>query len=90
MNGLILLILFIGSLMIIVGLYEEKLRIAQESKKIEYRFIPRTYYEEQMSYANLFDKVGDMFDNPDPWNDRNIYSSDKKDRNDTDMEKKLI
>lgn len=66
-----------GALLIIIGLYEEKLAMANQNKKIEYRFIPRTYYEEQMSYANLFDKVGDMFDKPDPWHDRNIYTSDK-------------
>jgi len=69
-----------GALLIIIGLYEEKLEMANQNKKIEYRFIPRTYYEEQMSYANLFDKVGDMFDHPDPWHDRNIYTSDNDSR----------
>lgn len=88
MNSIVLLFIFFGAILVIVGLYEEKLKIAQQDKKIEYRFIPRTYYEEQMSYDNLFDKVGSMFDDPDPWQERVLHDDEKL--NHPSQEKKKI
>ena len=73
MKALILFFVFAGMLIIIVGIYEQKLKVAEQSKKIEYKFVPRTYYEEQL--ANTSDvsfKMADMFNNESPWYDRTI------------------
>lgn len=48
----VVLVLFLGMAMIIHSVYEEKLQRAQRQTKIEYRFLPRTLYEEQLSEDN--------------------------------------
>lgn len=58
--------------MIMTGIYEEKLKIAESNKKIEYRFIPRTYYEEQLSNSDLTSKMSNMFNYESPWFDRTV------------------
>lgn len=59
--------------MIIAGVYEQKLEIAQQNKQIEYRFVPRTFYEEQMGGAgDVSDKYGAMFETESPWFDRTM------------------
>ena len=35
--------------------------------KIEYRYIPRSFYEEQVSSVNLKNLYSDMFNEPDSW-----------------------
>lgn len=73
MKNLIILMIFIGSLMILMGIYEEKLKIAESSKKIEYKFIPRTYYDEQLSGDNSVSlNFSDMFKKQGPWLDKEI------------------
>lgn len=73
MKSLIILLFFIAALCIIVGIYEQKLEIAEQNKQIEYRFIPRTLYEEQMGHgADVSDKFGTMFENESPWFDRTV------------------
>lgn len=73
MKSFLILLFFIASLFIITGIYEQKLAIAQQNKQIEYRFIPRTYYEEQMGDgAAVSDKYGSMFDKESPWFDRTV------------------
>ena len=52
--------------MIIHGVYEEKLRISEQNKKIEYKFIPRTLYEEQLSDSNLSNQIDSIYDSS-PW-----------------------
>ena len=55
-------LLFLGIILIINGIYEQKFQSLKKNVKIEYRFIPRTYYEEQLSqnadvtsnYKNMF------------------------------------
>lgn len=63
---------FVGSFLVLTGIYEEKIKQAESVKKIEYKFIPRTYYEEQMAESDLLLKVGDMFNSVSPWYDRTI------------------
>lgn len=73
MKPFFVLAFFIGCLFIIIGIYEQKLEIAEQNKQIEYRFIPRTFYEEQMGNgASVSDKFGSMFDNESPWFDRTV------------------
>lgn len=73
MKNFILLMIFVGSLLVLMGVYEEKLKIAESSKKIEYKFIPRTYYDEQLSGNNDISlNFSDMFNKQGPWLDKTI------------------
>lgn len=75
MKSILLFLFFIGSFLILSGVYEQKLDIAEQNKKIEYRFIPRTYYEEQMNQeGDIMTKYGDLFKTESPWYDRTIGS----------------
>jgi hypothetical protein len=68
-----MLLIFIAAICIIIGIYEQKLEIAEQNKEIEYRFVPRTYYEEQMGNGgNVSDKFATMFDTESPWFDRTV------------------
>lgn len=73
MKAFLILLLFISAIFIITGLYEQKLAVAEGNTKIEYRFIPRTFYEEQMGDgAAVSDKLGSIFNKESPWFDRTI------------------
>lgn len=72
MKTVIILILFVGIFMIVHGIYEQKLKAAESNTKIEYRFIPRTLYEEQMNSDDLSLKMADIFNKESPWYDRMI------------------
>jgi hypothetical protein len=67
MKTFIVLVLFIGIFMITHGIYEQKLKAMSNDKKIVYKFIPRTYYEEQLSDNNVMNKLGGMFSNDSTW-----------------------
>jgi len=47
MRFLVMTMLFVGGLMMIHGLYEDRYLRIKKSLDVKYRFIPRTYYEEQ-------------------------------------------
>ena len=65
---MVILILFIGLFFIVNGIYEQKLKSVEENPKIVYKFIPRTYYEEQIFDNNVTAKMSNMFnDNDQPW-----------------------
>ena len=68
MKTWLIFIMFVGMLLIVHGIYEEKLAAFQKNVKIEYRFVPRTYYEEQLMNAEgtLSDKFKSMFEGVDP------------------------
>lgn len=66
MQALLLLILFAGAFLVLHGVYEDKLRRERITKKVEYRFIPRTYYEEQMDANAVSGATRDMFNRPAP------------------------
>lgn len=73
MKSIIVFMFFIAFFFILTGVYDQKLEAAQQNKEIEYRFIPRTLYEEQTSNAGeVSDKFGSMFDNESPWFDRTV------------------
>ena len=70
---LVMFIFFTSAFLIMTGIYEQKLAEARNNKQIEYRFIPRTYYEEQMGKNNtVTDKMSDMFMMESPWFDRTV------------------
>lgn len=73
MKSIIMFLVFLGSILIISGVYDEKIKIAESKKKIEYKFIPRTYYEEQLSNNNDISlNFESMFNHVSPWFDRTI------------------
>lgn len=74
MKTLIVFMLFVGLFLCVSGVYEQRLKEAREEKRVEYRFIPRTMYEEQLSggdgdgASTLFaERVLPMFGGEQPW-----------------------
>jgi hypothetical protein len=68
MKLFIVIIFFVGVLMIINGIYEERYKEMKNKVKVEYRFIPRSYYDEQIfsnqfqsKFSNLFDEERDAW-----------------------------
>ena len=46
--------------------------------RIEYRYIPRTFYDEQLSSGNVLKQFSSMFEDENPWiKDRNLKEKDK-------------
>lgn len=66
MKSLSLLVLVIGIVFITVGYMDNKVDKLKSEKKIEYRFVPRTIYDEQIKPANLSDTFSTMFSDIDP------------------------
>ena len=73
MKLFILLLLFAGILLLIQGLYNDNIKKIQERVKVEYRFIPRSYYDD-MYFSNQFSLItDDIFTKTnDEWFDKNI------------------
>lgn len=67
MNAAIVLILFAGMALVMHGIYQEKVRAIEQNVRIEYRFVPRTLYEEQMATADLSGRYRSMFAQAEPW-----------------------
>ena len=68
----LLLILFIGMVMVLHGIYEQKLRNVKKLVRTEYRFVPKTLYEEVLATNDVQSIYKNYFDSPDPWYNRNI------------------
>ena len=66
-RAIIVLMLFGGMAMILHSVYEEKLARANKHAKVEYRFLPRTLYEEQMAQTDTLGEFKSMFDRTSPW-----------------------
>ena len=88
MHAFIVLLMFVGMALVIHGIYEEKFQNFQRHSRVEYRFIPRTMYDEQMAQTDLVGKMGNMFEKESPWYDRNIGEDNKKNRTLTERKKK--
>lgn len=61
--------LFVGMFLVVHGVYEEKLEAQRRSSvRVEYRFVPRTFYEEQLGNdaTPLGDAFKSMFEGVDP------------------------
>lgn len=72
MKAFVLFFFVIGLFLIMHGMYEEKIRAIEKDKKIEYRFIPRTYLEEQLADTNVSGKMASMFTKESPWFERTV------------------
>jgi len=72
MKSIILLLFMIGVIMVIIG-YTRQYSVCP-NPRIEYRYIPRTFYDEQLSSPNILKQFSSMFEDENPWiMDRNIY-----------------
>lgn len=56
----------LGIIMITVGYMDKKVDKAEKEKQIEYRFVPRSIYDEQIQPVNLSDTFSTMFSDIDP------------------------
>jgi hypothetical protein len=65
-------LLIIGVFLIVHGVYEDKYQQLKKQVKVEYRFVPRTYYEDQLFESQFKSKTSPMFDEDDQWYDRNV------------------
>ena len=65
MQSISLLILIIGIIFITIG-YNERISKCP-LPKIEYRYIPRNFYEEQNAQVNLKNLYSNMFDKSSTW-----------------------
>jgi hypothetical protein len=72
MKAFVLFFFVLGLFLIMHGMYEEKIRAIQKDKRIEYRFIPRTYLEEQLADTNVSGKMASMFTKESPWFERTV------------------
>jgi hypothetical protein len=67
MKSIIILLFIIGVVMLTIGYQKDLLNKVEVKEKIEYRFIPRSIYEEQFGKTDLTRSFRDMF------NYENIY-----------------
>jgi hypothetical protein len=61
MKSLVLFLLVLAVMMITVGYHQKLQESFKQEKIIEYRYIPRSYIEEQMEPVNLQKSFFDMF-----------------------------
>ena len=62
MQLLIRLVFFFGIIVVVHGIYQEKFQKIKDNKKIEYRFVPRSYYDEQIFSSQFSSKFSNIFD----------------------------
>lgn len=69
MKAFVVLLLFVGMAMVIHGVYEERYEELKKNVRVEYRFLPRTLYEEQLGRDDpaLTVKFKSMFQDDSPW-----------------------
>tara|TARA_B100000925_G_scaffold289359_1_gene272087 strand:+ start:1142 stop:1543 length:402 start_codon:yes stop_codon:yes gene_type:complete len=74
---------FFGIILVVHGIYEEKFQKIKNNVKIQYRFVPRSYYDEQVFSSQFSSKFSNIFDeDQDEWsaNQRTFtpYNIDKQ------------
>ena len=74
MKSLILIFFIIGIVLITKGYMENHSKCPLPL--IEYRYIPRNFYEEQITENNLKNMYSDMFNAPDTWAKYPVGESD--------------
>jgi hypothetical protein len=78
MKSIIILIFLIGISMVLVG-YTRQYTFCP-NPRIEYRYIPRTFFDEQLSSGNVLKQFSSMFERQNPWIvDRNIQTNENMD-----------
>ena len=64
---IILLILFLGIIFIAIDITKIKANLTTKKPKVIYRYIPRTFEEEQEDPIPVSDVFATMFSQPSPW-----------------------
>ncbi len=72
MRSIIIFLFCFGIFLIIHSIYEQKYQALKKNVRVEYRFIPRTYYEEQLSSTPVSSMYKNMFDKESPWFERTV------------------
>jgi hypothetical protein len=54
------------------GIHEQRLKTMKKLIKTEYKFVPRTLYDEVLTNNDVQSTYKNYFDSPDPWYERNI------------------
>ena len=76
MKSIVILLFMVGVIMILVG-YTRQYSICP-NPRIEYRYIPRTFYDEQLSSGNVLKQFSGMFEDENPWiKDRSLKDKTK-------------
>lgn len=80
-NALIAIILFFGILFIVVELVKFNMKSQLNNQKTVYRYIPRTFEEEQEDPNNVSEIFNEMFSQPSPWvQSIRTYDREKQER----------
>jgi hypothetical protein len=61
MLSILFLFLFIGMVMIIDGIYREELKHLKNNKQIQYKFIPRTTYDDMLFHKHTTPQYETIF-----------------------------
>lgn len=65
MQAIVLLLLFVGIIILVIG-YVNQLKKCPPPK-VEYRYIPRTFTDEQNDPVRVSQLFRNMFEEPTPW-----------------------
>jgi hypothetical protein len=80
MNLFVVILIVLGVFLIIHGIYEERYQELKQAVKVEYRFVPRSYYDEQLFDSQFDDKMGSLNTEDSEWYHRNIGRDMRVDR----------
>jgi len=61
MYGILYLLLIIGIIMIVDGIYREEIEKLKKDKKIEYKFIPRSTYNDMLFHKHTTPQYDNIF-----------------------------
>ncbi len=66
MKSLVVILLCLGIIMIVTG-YNKSMINNNKNTKIEYRYVPRTFFEEQNAPQNLQKSFNSLFNDRSTW-----------------------
>ena len=67
MKAFIIFLLMAGIFLVVHGVYSERLERAQKKVKVEYRFVPRTLYDEFLFEKQFTSKFDNIFNEESRW-----------------------
>ena len=65
MKSLVIFIFVIGLILLTTGYQKKLAKTVEIHREVEYRFIPRSIYEEQVGQPNVSQSFADMFEKQD-------------------------
>lgn len=72
LKSFIILLLFMGMFLILNAVYTQKYNNMKKLVRTEYRFVPRTLYDEVLANNEVSAIYKNYFDSNDPWYNRNV------------------